>query len=173
MSIMVVRNFFKKVWGVIALNIETTKYGEVDSVDFAIYLNQKAIELGIAVNVTKIQKWLYICYGIYLAAKGEQLLTERPKAWEFGPAFPRVHKRQKKNNDSLNNMAMSVSAESLSKYDEIILPVLKHFGSWTASGLVAWTHEKGKAWDKKFNYDEKYESMDNHDIILDFKRFVA
>ena len=149
-----------------------TLLGEVDSVDFAIYLNKKAKELGKSVNVTKIQKWLYICYGLYLAQHNKQLLTERPKAWEFGPAFPRVHNKQKKNNDSLDNLSMSVCEDSLEKYDEIINAVLEHFGDWTASGLVEWTHGKGNAWDKKFNNDEKYASMDNHDIILDFQRFI-
>ena len=173
MLIKGIRIFLGKFMGVTDVNHEKVNYGEVDSVEFAIYLNQKATELGLSVNVTKIQKWLYICYGIYLAAKGEQLLTERPKAWEFGPAFPRVHKKQKKNNGSLNGLPMSISADSLGKYDEVIIPVLDHFGTWTASGLVAWTHEEGKAWHKKYHNDEKYASLDNHDIILDFERFVT
>ena len=154
------------------MSAETNRYGEVDSIDFAIYLNQKANDMKLAVNVTKIQKWMYICYGIYLAAKNRQLLDERPKAWDYGPAFPRVHKKQKKNGGSLDSVNPTISIEHLTKYDEIAIPVLKHFGSWTAAGLVEWTHAKGTAWDKKYNYNEKYASLDNHDIILDFERFV-
>ena len=164
----------KKVRKVIVVSIETTKYGEVDSVDFAIYLNQKASDLGIHTNVTKIQKWLYICYGIYFALHEKQLLTERPKAWDYGPAFPRVHKRQKKNNNSLDNLTMNISSSELTKYDTVINATLENFGDWSASELVTWTHEKGKAWDKTFNLLEaKYAPMDNNDIFIDFRNIVA
>ena len=149
---------------------EATVFGEVDSVDFAIYLNKKAHDLNIPVNVTKIQKWLYICYGLYFAINGEQLLTERPKAWDYGPVFPRVHKRQKKNNNSLDNLSTGIPLEKLKKYDDVIQATLKNFGDWTANELVAWTHEDGKAWSKTYHLlDAKYAPMDNHDISLDFK----
>lgn len=163
---------YNKLREVIVVSPETTNYGEVDSIDFAIYLNQRARAMSLDVNVTKIQKWVYICYGIYLAAHNRQLLSERPKAWDFGPAFPRVHNKQKKNGGSLDGINPSVSVEDLAKFDDIIIPVLEHFGKWTASGLVEWTHAKGTAWDKNINRNEKYKSMDNHDILLDFERFV-
>ena len=145
--------------------------GLIDSVDFAIYLNQKAREMKLDVNVTKIQKWLYICYGIHLAAKKEQLLKERPKAWQFGPVFPKVYKKQQKNGNSLDTL--STNDTELQQYDEIIIPILNHFGAWSAAELVEWTHEKGRAWDKKYNNDGKQEAMDNFDIMTDFMRFVS
>jgi len=146
-------------------------FGEIDSIDFAIYLNNKARELNKHVNVTKIQKWLYICYGLYFVVYNTQLLGERPRAWEYGPAFPRVHKKQKKNNDSLDGLLISdISEKKLEKYDDVILSTLKNFGDWTANELVAWTHEKGRAWDKMYNInDARYAPMDNNDIIQDFK----
>ena len=153
---------------------ELATFGKVDSVDFAIYLNKKARELGKNVNVTKIQKWLYICYGLYFAAYNEQLLKERPKAWDYGPAFPRVHKKQKRNNDSLDNLQINIPLEELEKYNALILATLESFGDWTASELVAWTHEKEKAWHKTFNLlDAKYAPMDNNDIILDFRGLLS
>ena len=157
---------------VIAVKDET--YGVIDSVDFAIYLNQKAREMNLDVNVTKIQKWLYICYGLYLATKKkDQLLNERPKAWQYGPVFPKVYKKQQKNGNSLDNLTSKVSYEELQQFDEIIEPVLAHFGKWSAAGLVEWTHEKGGAWDKKFNNGGKQEPMDNFEIMTDFLRFVS
>jgi len=165
-----IKNFFCRIREVIAVKDET--YGLVDSVDFAIYLNQKAREMKLDVNVTKIQKWLYICYGLFLAAKKEQLLTERPKAWQFGPVFPRVYKKQQKNGNHLDSLMMSVDVEELRQYDEFVSPVLDHFGKWSAAGLVEWTHEKGGAWDRKYNHGGKQEAMDNFDIMKDFLRFV-
>jgi len=166
----VVENIFK---GGIPVDHSLKLFGEVNSVEFAIYLNEKANKKELLVNVTKIQKWLYICYGLYLVAYKKQLLDERPKAWDYGPAFPKVHKKQKKNGDSLNKLKNTIDIESLKVYDEIIDPTLENFGHWTANQLVEWTHESEKAWDKKIKLGEKYGSLDNHDIYIDFEPFVA
>jgi len=153
-------------------NLES--FGEVDSVEFAIYLNKKAKEKNLSVNVTKIQKWLYVCYGLYLAAYKKQLFNERPKAWDYGPAFPRVHKKQKKNADSLDGLKNNLSEKDLKVFDEIIDPTLEKFGNWTASQLVDWTHKDERAWDIKYNkLGERYGSLDNHDIFIDFEPFVS
>ena len=145
-------------------------FGKVDSVDFAIYLNKKAKDLKLSANVTQIQKWLYCCYGLYLVAYGEQLLTERPKAWNYGPAFPRVHKKQKKNNDSLDGLEAEINLDDFKQYDDVVEATLKHFGDWTAGELVAWTHEKGTAWDKQCKDNNMYVNMKNQDIFADFKK---
>ena len=151
-----------------------TGFGEIDSVDFAIYLNKKAHEFGIpVVNVTKIQKWLYICYGLYLAVYEKQLLSERPKAWDYGPAFPRVHKMQKKHDNSLDYLQNILSKDNLKKYDDVIKATLDNFGSWTASELVDWTHEEGKAWYKTKKSEGMYSPMDNYDILLDFQGLIS
>jgi len=157
------------------ITANTTTHGKVDSVDFAIYLEHKARELGKAVNVTKIQKWLYICYGIYLAVYEEQLLKERPKAWDFGPAFPSVHRKQKQkeNNDSLINLLSKITPDDFKEYDDVIEATLRTFGDWTAQQLVNWTHMPGTAWHNKIMMNEKYSALDNFDIISDFKEIVV
>ncbi|MCL2575794.1 MAG: DUF4065 domain-containing protein [Defluviitaleaceae bacterium] len=149
------------------------KYGEVDSLDFAIYLNKKAKDKGISTNLTKIHKWLYVCYGLYLVINRAQLLNERPQAWQYGPAFPKVHNKQKKNGDSLDRLRMTASEADMKKYDDIIEATLKHFGGWTASELVAWTHELDGAWDRKFNNYQKYKPLEDLDILADFEKFVT
>lgn len=161
----------KKVRRVNALD-EVTVFGEVDSVDFAIYLNARAQVRGNDVNITKIHKWLYICYGLYFTVSGKQLLTERPRAWDYGPAFPRVHTRNNKNNNSLNGLKSTVPLESLEKYNDVIDAALDNFGDWSASQLVAWTHKKGSAWYRAYN-EEKYTPIDNHYILLDFEGLFA
>ena len=151
---------------------EKATFGEIDSVDFAIYLNKKAHENGKTVNVTKIQKWLYICYGLYLAVYSKQLLTERPKAWDYGPAFPRVHKKQKKNGNSLDGLRNAMPLNKYEKYDDLIQATLEKFGDWNASELVAWMHDENKAWQKTMTYVGPYAPMDNFDILLDFKSIL-
>ena len=145
-------------------------YGKVDSIDFAVYLNKKARLAGMPMNATKIHKLLYICYGLYLATKDEQLLTERPKAWDYGPAFPRVHKQLK---GGLERFENQVDFSSFAEYDFIVDPVLSHFGSWTAGNLVDWTHKDDSAWKKQVAHGNRYEVMDNMDIKSDFVGFVT
>ena len=148
-------------------------FGEVDSVKFAIYLNKTAKDKMYQINVTKIHKLLYICYGVYIAVAGNQLLNEKPKAWDYGPAFPRVHKTQKSNNDSLDDLLHEIVLNDFLRYDNVINPVLDVFGSWSATELVNWTHKKNGAWHKKILAGERYESLDNYDILLDFKEIVV
>ena len=146
---------------------------KVDSVDFAIYLNEKAKKLGKNVNVTKIQKWLYICYGLYLTVNNKQLLNERPQAWNYGPFFPKVHDMQKRNGDSLDGLSNRIDSAKFAEYDDVVDATLKNFGDWSASKLVNWTHESGSAWDKKIKLGEKLGSLDNHDIAMDFERLFS
>jgi len=156
------------------METEPNVLGRVSSVDFAIYLTHKAIEKGISINVTKLQKLLYLCYGLYLAATNEQLLDVRPQAWYYGPFFPNIHRIQKSNKDTLENLVHRINLEDFAEFDYIIVPILEHFGNWSASELVNWTHEKGMAWDKKYNIqNEKHTSLDNFDIISDFEKFIV
>ena len=150
------------------------KIGKVNSVDFAIYLGKKARDRNLLINTTKLQKWLYICYGAYFAKKEEQLFNETPKAWQYGPVFPSVYNKQIKYGHSLAELADTIDDEALSVYDWLIEPILEHFGKWTAIQLVYWTHEKGKAWHKQYHMrGEKNVSMDNYDIMSDFRELVS
>ena len=148
--------------------------GKIDNVDFAIHLSKKANEANLQINVTKLQKLLYICYGLYLADTNSQLLHERPEAWQYGPFFPSVHAVQIKNKNGLHDLENKSSPDDLRQYDYIIDPILGHFGKWTAGGLVAWTHEKGSAWYIKYHVENrKMTPLDNLDIISDFKKFIV
>ena len=171
MKLVDVLEFF--VRKVRTVNSLQDQHGEIGSIELAIYLEKKAMEAGHKPNMTKIQKWLYICYGLYLAVYNKQLLKERPKAWDYGPAFPTVHKQQKKNGDSLMKIRDRIAPLDLTPYDNVIDVTLKYFGDWTASELVNWTHKKSTAWDKKFNYGERYMPLENNDILVDFKELVA
>ena len=150
------------------------KIGKVNSLDFAIYLGTKARDKKLFVNVTKLQKWLYICYGAYFAKTGEPLFNETPKAWQYGPVFPSVYNKQIKYGHSLAELANTIDESSLSDFDWIIDPVLDYFGKWSANELVSWTHKEGNAWYKQYHLrNEKNAPMDNWDIISDFKDYVS
>lgn len=45
-------------------------------------------------NKTQLQKFMYISYGVYLAITENRIFDDdTPKAWPFGPVFPRINKK--------------------------------------------------------------------------------
>lgn len=70
---------------------------EIDSVVVAKALQWMARCHGIELNGSQIQSILYNAYGVWLARKGERLLSEHPQVWQYGPVFPRAYKHMKKN----------------------------------------------------------------------------
>ena len=69
-----------------------------DSVVIAEFMISLAFEKRIMLNMTKVQKLLYMVYGKFIAESGKQVLKETPKVWPYGPVFPRVHNKIKLDN---------------------------------------------------------------------------
>lgn len=61
------------------------------SVDVAAYIAKQAVIKNYYVDLTKLQKILYACYGTYLAVTGKRLCIDNPKAWPNGPFFQKVY----------------------------------------------------------------------------------
>ena len=116
-----------------------------NSVNAATYIVARANDARYGINMTKLQKLLYITYGAYFAIYPEdgRLLNEHPQAWPFGPVFPTTrNKLLKKNFDEIT--LKNPVAEELHK-DEVIRDlvtfVFKKFGTWDASQLTKWSHK--------------------------------
>lgn len=124
--------------------------GKYDSVTVAKFIIAKANERGYLVNMTKVQKLLYIAYGIFLAVKGERLTDEHPQAWPFGPVFPRTRNKLLKadfygivlGNPDLLHISSDMEADSL------VNSVFRSFGEWSASQLSEWSHSEGSPWER-------------------------
>ena len=69
---------------------DTYKY---DSVTVANYIIAFANQNKFFINMTKLQKLLYIAYGVYLYVKNERLTNEHPQAFQ---KFPFLMKTLKK-----------------------------------------------------------------------------
>lgn len=126
---------------------DTYKYHSVD-VAWAIiaYANSNKYYI----NMTKLQKLLYITYGTYLAVKNERLTDEHPQAWPYGPVFP-----------TTRNKLLSIEFDSISSTDSclekinedseiqsLLKIVFRAFGSSNAASLSEWSHEVGSPWDR-------------------------
>lgn len=136
-----------------------------DSVQVASVIAHLCKDHGYNYNNTKIQKLLYCCYGCVLAKYNERLCEEYPKAWQYGPVFPRVFKFIHKGKDLLSVEQPEMSNELKVFLDEVV----NVFGRYNAVPLSDWTHKKGSPWDIVVNeIDEGLHGIIPDDLIKDY-----
>ncbi len=118
-----------------------------DSVLAAKYLLGIAYSKDIVLNVTKVQKLLYMAFGYFLFKEDRVLLSESPKAWPYGPVFPRTRKK-------VNfTQIISLDSDEFSelKKDENVTKffnlLVDKYAKYTASQLSEWSHIKDGPWD--------------------------
>ncbi len=119
-----------------------------DSIKMANFILSMAYNKGTPLNMTQLQKILFICYGYYLAEKDQIFINESPKAWPFGPVFPNTQKNIKLDKiTELTNpdfIEIQEEKELINKVEQI----LDRYGKYTATQLSNWSHAHGSPWDK-------------------------
>ena len=130
-------------------NIENTT--TLESIDYAHLIQYAAQQLfTVLLNKTQINKILFYVYGVYLAEKGVPLFSgDRPKAWPYGPVFPRANKRV--NTDEIISFRCFSSDqinELENKKDVLYLidSAVKHMYNKSAYSLTQWSHQEGSPW---------------------------
>lgn len=120
------------------------------SVDYANLLKYLAFsKYKVNLNKTQVNKLLFMCYGFYMSAsKGKMLFQDdTPKAWPYGPVFPRVFKRY-------NNDIPLISPSQLDdfKKDELAYSICEQiidkYSLVSAYDLSMWSHKEGGPWYK-------------------------
>lgn len=107
-----------------------------------------ANEMGYALNVTKVQKLMYIVYGYFLAKEDIVIFDESPKAWPFGPVFPKTRKKVNfgkvydKSNPEFQEI---VKDENLVN---IMTSIVEKYAKYSATTLSDWSHAEGGPWYK-------------------------
>lgn len=123
---------------------------ELTSLDFARLIQFAAQKFyKMLLNKTQINKILFYVYGVYLAkTKGKRLFTDdTPKAWPFGPVFPRVYKKI----DS-EIVVSGFSDEYIKAFQSnqealsIVENAVKAMHDMSAFDLTKWSHEEGSPW---------------------------
>lgn len=137
-----------------------------DSLKLAAVIAKKCRDHGIYWNNTKIQKLLYCCYGCTLAKFDGRICDEYPRAWQYGPVFPRVFNYIRKGNDfrEINDCGEITDNQLV---DDLIEEVVKTFGVYTATSLSEWTHSKDSPWDKVVNQTSQEEGGGLNNFIPD------
>lgn len=136
-----------------------------DSIQVASFIAHLCKDSNFHYNNTKIQKLLYCCYGCVLAKYGERLCEEYPKAWQYGPVFPRVFNFIHKKKDLLAVPPPDMSEDLKTFLGEVI----RVFGRYNAVPLSEWTHRKGSPWDVVVNGpDDGMHGIIPDDLIKDY-----
>ncbi len=144
---------------------------EFDSNDVMAYIHDYCAKNNIYVNVTKLQKLLYCCYGVVLAALDERLTSEHPQAWEHGPVFPRTFNAIKK--QKLSSYGIGFETKCPQEALSLIKETIKVFGQYTAGTLSAWTHKPGSPWDLATDGGENlFVRLDDYAIQKYFREHV-
>ncbi|WP_297194823.1 type II toxin-antitoxin system antitoxin SocA domain-containing protein [uncultured Porphyromonas sp.] len=115
-------------------------------------LIEMAGKMSIEMNMTKVQKLLYIAYGAMLAREGKKLLKGRPHAWPYGPVFPLI--REALMDEDFTKIAGGTYSEELDDdVKSLFEAVLKTFGGYSATSLSEWSHREGSPWWKVVERD--------------------
>lgn len=138
-----------------------------NSVTLAKYIVAYANEHYIGINMTKLQKLLYISYGVYLAVTGNRLTNEHPQAWPFGPVFPTTRARLlKKQFEEIKDEKDETITDEIK---DCVKLVFDSFGAYNASFLTTWSHQQGSPWDKTVKLkDFKWGNQIPDVYILDY-----
>ena len=128
-----------------ALYIANMENTELDSVDVAKAVLAEAKSRNLRLNMTQLQKLLYIVYGTSLVILGRRPFVEHPQAWPFGPVFPRTRRNL---SDEVKKWNVDTCPESVpDELRQIVCKVVENFGTWTSGQLVDWSHRIGGPWD--------------------------
>lgn len=121
----------------------------LESIDYSDLINWIAYnKYGVQLNKTQMQKLLFMCYGIYLASTGKRLFVDdTPKAWPFGPVFPRVNKKfipgQFPQDFSKDKRELFLKDKVAMK---IVSDIVEKFHGVSAHDLSEWSHQEGGPW---------------------------
>ena len=121
----------------------------------------------IPVDKTKAQKLLYCSYGAVLAETNERLTDEHPRAWPYGPVFPRTFNDIAKRRLTVG-MAKDFETECPNNVLELVQKTIRTFGRYSASQLSNWSHMADSPWSKA----DSLAALDDREIAIFFVPYL-
>jgi uncharacterized phage-associated protein len=123
---------------------------------------------GYPFNNTKIQKLLYLFIGFALMNDIEEIknIDELPKAWEYGPVFPKVYKNYSTAISNIpNDYTPSISKPEIKN---ILEKTVKLWGRVSAGKLSDWSHKEGSPWEVVLKNDHKWNQVIPLEMIYNY-----
>ena len=122
----------------------------------------------INLNGSQIQRILYNAYGVWLATKGERLLSEHPQVWQYGPVFPRAYKHLKKNVGTGEVEYDMLQADHPSEF--VFITKCFHRFAWTSASALSCPHTaSGSPWKRSLDANpEKLGSRIDDELIREW-----
>lgn len=123
------------------------KFEPVDSMELAAHLVRECAKQDCSLNITKLTKLMYCCYGSVLGKYGRQLTDEYPECRQYGPVFPEVLKSLQFFGLEPFRKAPAPTVEALPA--PVLLLVNKTaalFGRHSSDELMRWTMLRGSPW---------------------------
>lgn len=158
---------------------------KLTSLDYAELLKFAAYKFHRAIlNKTQLNKILFYAYGTYLAETGEPLFDDdQPKAWPYGPVFPRVN-RLIKPEVVVDGFSPDITA--LFKANPKAMQIIKESAdilyNKSAYKLTQWSHQQGSPWHNTIYPDSglcrPWDTVIDNDLIenyfkIDSNRYVG
>lgn len=122
--------------------------GTSTSIDYGRLIQYTSQKLHLQqLNKTQVNKILFYVYGRYLAITGEKLFTDdTPKAWPYGPVFPRVNKRTNPSEVIRFTQEEADMFKSNETAVRIVVDAVNHMHNMSAVYLTEWSHKEGSPW---------------------------
>lgn len=141
------------------------------SIEIVSYIYKRCKRKKIIVNNTKIQKLLYCCYGAFLS-QGKPLFDEHPRAWKYGPVFPKVFKFIY--NKGLSELSV-INVDLIPKeIKELLNVIVDYFGKYSSMQLVKWSTDVGSPWYSIIVLQKKgYGSFFSQNEIKDYFKYYV
>lgn len=134
------------------------------------------IERGPPMSHLKVQKLLYVAFGIHIAECNEALFYDPVEAWRYGPVVSSVYWNLRAWGAKDIGYAMELpdgyvpTIEPDSREELSLIQTLEFMGDKTASELVKWTHMKGGAWHQTYDELDFTKKISLADIRDEFRR---
>lgn len=148
---------------------------KLDSIDVVAYITKEAVIKNFYIDLTKLQKMLFACYGTYLAITGKRLCSEHPKALSYGPVFLKVYNFTLDHIDFIqsllalpNTLEKSLTKDDLSLLDKTV----SFFSQYQAPQLVNWTRQNGSPWDIVTNHGKTLQVEIPDDLISNYFKTI-
>lgn len=136
-----------------------------DSLQVMSFIAKRCRDLNISgINATKLQKLMFCCYGVGLAACRYRLCGESPEAWQYGPVFPKTLRYILRFGiDGLASISCTDVVQALpSEVRSAIDGTLTYFGRYSSDKLSGWSCLPDSPWSNASDNGSKlYDQIDD------------